>query len=124
MSIPIFQNQIFGNPNGFLDMTLEILAQTTVNTPLPIEMVFTDGNMLLSQRDSLIVITKLYKDGYVDKVNTITGVPRVISKISLQGQVVLSIAHLPRLKSKHLNLISMSYCISKSVVYVGLHEKS
>ena len=26
-------------------MMLEILAQTTVNTPLPIEMVFTDGNM-------------------------------------------------------------------------------
>ena len=38
--------------------------------------------------------------------------------------VVLLIAHLPRLKSNYLNLISMSYCILKSVVYVGLHETS
>ena len=41
----------------------------------------------------------------------------------LTDHVVLLIAHLSRLKSKYLNLISMSYCILKSVVYVGLHEK-
>ena len=67
-------------------MMLEILAQTTVNTPLPIEMVFTDGNMLLSQRDSLIVITKLYKDGYVDKVNT-TGIDYYY--ITFEGMVCI-----------------------------------
>ena len=42
----------------------------------------------------------------------------------LTDHVLLLIAHLSRLKSKYLNLISMSYCILKSVVYVGLHEKS
>lgn len=58
--------EIFNDPNRFLDLTLDILAQTSIKAPQHIGLVFSNGRIQVSQRDALIVFTKLKKDGYID----------------------------------------------------------
>lgn len=60
---------IIKSPLGILDSTLKSLKTHTSNNPLPKEVILQKINLLeLSNRDRRLIFDKLFKDGYVDKL--------------------------------------------------------
>lgn len=58
------------NPIKILDKTLKSLKEHTAENPLPKEVIFLNADILksLTNRDKKLIVEKLIKDGYTDRI--------------------------------------------------------